>query len=251
MKHLRLLPLIAALLIPSLAFATTVNFTTSGTWTAPAGVTSVDAQVWGDGGGAGNFFASGGGGGAFSETTNVSVTPGNTYSITVGQGGIAGSNVSFQVSGFSGIGSMFLSSTTVFAQGGGGGDKNSGLGAGGAAASGFGATKHSGGSSNGGGGGGAGTVSDGSSTGGSTPGAPGGSVGGGKGGDSSASGAGQNGSTYGGGGGYGNGGTNAGAGARGEVDLTFTAASGQAVTSSVHIQSGFIRIRSGVMRIGN
>ena len=32
------------------AAATTVTFTTSGSWTAPAGVTSITVEVWGGGG---------------------------------------------------------------------------------------------------------------------------------------------------------------------------------------------------------
>ena len=47
------------------------TFTTSTTWTAPTGVTSVTAEVWGGGGGGGGMNAStdggGGGGGAYSQ----------------------------------------------------------------------------------------------------------------------------------------------------------------------------------------
>ena len=61
----------------------------NGTWTAPAGVTSVNVQMWGGGGQAGNVLnihAGGGGGGAYVAST-VSVTPGTGYAYTVGGGG--------------------------------------------------------------------------------------------------------------------------------------------------------------------
>lgn len=258
MKYYRYLPLIA-LLIPSLAFATTVNFTVSGTWTAPAGVTSVDAQVWGDGGGGGEGGSpgggGGGGGGAYSETTNVSVTPGNVYTVTVGQGA--------PPKGFSesdGIGSMFLSSTTVFAQGGlGGNDGNSGgNSAGGASASGFGTTKFSGGNGTpgsgfaGGGGGGGGTTGNGGNASFDTAGT-GTSVGGGNGGTGvEVNTTGATGSTYGGGGAGSFGGSfkNGGAGARGEVDLTYTAGATQ-TNATVILHSGTVVMKKGVMVIGN
>lgn len=61
----------------------------AGSWTAPAGVTSVDVQMWGGGGQAGNVFnihAGGGGGGAYVAST-VAVTPSTSYSYVVGGGG--------------------------------------------------------------------------------------------------------------------------------------------------------------------
>ena len=63
------------------------TFTTSTTWTAPTGVTSVTAEVWGGGGGGGGMNAStdggGGGGGAYSQQV-VTVVPGNNDTVTVG-----------------------------------------------------------------------------------------------------------------------------------------------------------------------
>ncbi len=76
----------------------TINFTTPGTytWTCPAGITSIQVECWGGGGagGAANGGASstkagggGGGGGAYTINASVSVTPGTSYTITVGAGG--------------------------------------------------------------------------------------------------------------------------------------------------------------------
>jgi hypothetical protein len=71
----------------------TFNTSGSGTWTVPAGVTSVTAKLWGAGGGSGgNGYAEGGGGGgggAFASKV-LTVTPGQSISYTVGVGGAAG-----------------------------------------------------------------------------------------------------------------------------------------------------------------
>jgi hypothetical protein len=76
---------------------TTTKFSTAGntTWVCPAGVTSVQVQAWGGGGGGGgvgaNFAGAGGGaGGSFVNDTTLSVTPGNTYNLTVAAGGTGG-----------------------------------------------------------------------------------------------------------------------------------------------------------------
>lgn len=73
-------------------FLTTVlTFTGSGTWTAPPGVTSVDYLVVGGGGAGGGATqgdaGGGGGAGGFRVGTNMSVTPGVSYTVTVGGGG--------------------------------------------------------------------------------------------------------------------------------------------------------------------
>lgn len=73
------------------------TFTSSGNWTAPAGVTAVTYTLVGGGGGGGgssnstsnanyNFPGGGGAGGTIS-TGTLSVTPGTTYAIVVGAGG--------------------------------------------------------------------------------------------------------------------------------------------------------------------
>jgi hypothetical protein len=80
---------------------TVVNFTTPGTttWTCPTGVNTIQVEAWGGGGGGAgsgsstNLYSGGGGaGGNYVKNTNLSVTPGNTYTIIVGSGGNGGSN---------------------------------------------------------------------------------------------------------------------------------------------------------------
>jgi hypothetical protein len=69
-------------------------FTSSGSWTCPAGVYRVKDRVWGGGGGGGGCNgtaqASGGSGGGYSEGSYV-VVPGTVYTVTVGLGGLGGS----------------------------------------------------------------------------------------------------------------------------------------------------------------
>lgn len=98
---------VAGGMLPSFAHAACTNCSTSsvggdvvhtfnsgtGTFTAPYGVISVTVEAWGGGGGgsanSGNDAGGGGGGGAYASRT-FSVTPGNSYSITVGAGGGSG-----------------------------------------------------------------------------------------------------------------------------------------------------------------
>lgn len=69
------------------------EFVTAGTysWTAPAGVTTVSAVVVGGGGAGGVQYpydaAGGGGGGGLAWKNNISVTPGQVYTVVVGAGG--------------------------------------------------------------------------------------------------------------------------------------------------------------------
>ena len=132
------------------AMAATNTYTTSTTWTAPVGITSVDVEVWGGGGaGGGQNLGSdgggGGGGGAYSRKLNVAVTPGNTYTVTVGAGGTGVTSGT----GNAGGDSWFINTATVLAKGGSGGAPSTGSppagGAGGAAASGVGDVRFSGG----------------------------------------------------------------------------------------------------------
>jgi hypothetical protein len=105
-----------------------VLFTTTGThsWTAPEGVTSVCVVCVGGGGGpAANINgASGGGGGGLGWKNNISVTPGQSYTVVVGAGGIR------TTSGTAGAGgkSYFISDVTVAGNGGGGGVTASNIG---------------------------------------------------------------------------------------------------------------------------
>lgn len=220
--------------------STTDTFTTTSTWVAPAGVTSVIVEAWGAGGrGAnGDGFESGGGGGgggAYSKKLSISVTPGNSYTVTVGVGGSTGTPA--------GGDSWFSTSGTVLAKGGAGGNSTA-PGAGGASGSGIGDTKYSGGtggsvtsSAGSGGGGGAGTTAIGGNGSGSSGGA-GGSTSGGTGGSGGGFNSGFAGSTIGGGGGGGGQNGSGANGARGEVKITYTPSDAGSGGSSGSGQSG-------------
>ena len=73
-------------------------FTTSGTWTAPAGVNYITVSMCGGGGGgaAGNTSGSNGGGGGEAGESIINhilkVTPTSTYSVTIGAAGTAGTS---------------------------------------------------------------------------------------------------------------------------------------------------------------
>lgn len=111
---------------------TTVTQTANGTYsfTAPAGVTQVKAEVWGAGAGGdgGNTSegGNGGGGGEYAAENNYAVTPGNAYQYAVGNGGSGG--VTSGGHGNDG-GSSYFDSGNVQANGGlGGGAGGSGSG---------------------------------------------------------------------------------------------------------------------------
>ena len=126
------------------------TFSSSGTWTCPAGVTTITVEAWGAGGAGGGNASNrdgggGGGGGAYSKSTTISVTPGVTYTVNVGTGGTGTA-----VDGTAGGDSWFNSTSVLLAKGGAGGISGtlvSGAagGNGGAAGSGVGTTKFSGG----------------------------------------------------------------------------------------------------------
>lgn len=74
-----------------LAYASVTNlasFSSSGTFTVPAGITSIRAECWGAGCGGliGETGGAGGGGGEYSAEYNLTVTPGESLTITVGTG---------------------------------------------------------------------------------------------------------------------------------------------------------------------
>lgn len=220
---------------------TTVTYTSSTTWTAPAGVTSVTVECWGGGGAGGGesastVFGGGGGAGGAYATKVVSVVPGNNYTVTVGTGGAGGTSA-----GPTGNPSWFSLVSEVYAQGGAGGSApNGGTASGGAgsSASSIGTTKYAGGngangtaSLSGGGGGGAGSTGAGGNASGVT-GGTGTTIGGGAGGAGDNTPASESdgiaGNTYGGGGSGAmvSDGTNhsGGNGADGAVKLTYTVA---------------------------
>ncbi|WP_309614561.1 GEVED domain-containing protein [Flavobacterium sp.] len=152
------------------------NFTTSGTWICPAGVTTIQVEAYGGGGGGGyggggnGDGGGGGGGGAYRIITNIAVTPGTPYTITVGSGGAGGSTST----GGTANGSNGTASTAVFGAitvtanpgfGGNGYNNTPTGGAGGAGGTATGGTGATGtGTNSGGGGGGAGTTGNGGST---------------------------------------------------------------------------------------
>lgn len=85
-----------------------VPFTSSGTWIAPPGVTSAFVEGWGAGGG-GTTNVGAGGAGAYA-WTNTSITPGNSYTVTIGTSAVNtdGGDTSFALN----------FSTTTLAEGG-------------------------------------------------------------------------------------------------------------------------------------
>ena len=148
-------------------------YTTAGTytWVAPSSVTSVSVVVVGGGGAGGGNCTSGtnciggagGGGGGLRYRNNYTVTPGGSYTVIVGAGGISADAQS--AVGFSGCNSSFNGAVVVANGGTGGGKGQTGApaGGGGSGACTAGGSGGSGGggvtNSNGTGGGGAGGYS--------------------------------------------------------------------------------------------
>lgn len=97
------------------------TFTSSGTFTVPAGITTITVECWGGGGaGGGNtsnsvFGGGGGAGGAYAKKS-ISVIPGNSYTVTVG-----GIRTGGNAAGGNGNPSWFGTAATVYAEGGAGG----------------------------------------------------------------------------------------------------------------------------------
>ena len=144
---------------------TTQTYSTSGTFTVPGGVTSLTVEAWGGGGKggkktSGNSAYGGGGGGAYAKKL-ITVTPGTTYTVSVGIGSISQTTTAASDS-------WFDNNTLILAKGGNSVSDNSTTGAaGGLSSSCIGDVRFSGGNgangaTNGGGGGSsAGTVSNG------------------------------------------------------------------------------------------
>lgn len=224
---------------PTPAVTRSQTFTAGSAFTVPANVTQILVEAWGAGGGGGggtgvSLGGAGGGGGAYSQSV-FAVVPGQTYTVTVGAGGLGIVNAT----GGTGGDTWFNTATTLLAKGGAGGAANTASGpAGGAASSGIGTVKQSGGAggggstgAGGGSGGSGGSTSDGGAGGlagvgvGGTAGTAGTVVGGaGAAGSSVSSTNGTNGSVPGGAGsGGGNGtGQKGGNGAVGQITITYT-----------------------------
>jgi hypothetical protein len=159
-------PLLLMESLPITSSSVTQNFTTptsSGSFTVPAGVTSLTVTLNGAGGGNGYFGANGGSGGTVTGT--LAVTPGQVLTIVVGQGGSTGGSAtiggggaqgnSYASSG-GGRSAIRLGGSDIVAAGGGGGSGSAGSvhgGAGGGGTNTSGAAGTNGNSAIGGGGG--------------------------------------------------------------------------------------------------
>lgn len=237
--HFRIKILTALLLLcvfSSLQAQSPSVFTTSGTWICPEGVTTIQVEAWGGGGGGGGsangtgYRGAGGGGGAYQRIISLPVTPGQSYTVTIGNGGTAGTN---SVNGGSGGNTLFLlgASNLLTANGGSGGQTQTTTTAPIAGVGGIGTFNGGNGfigttTTGGGGGGSAGTTTNGATATSATGGAAG-TGGTGTGGSGGACGAGAGGEgcpgvNYGGGGGGGNKNKAGGAGAGGYLKITFS-----------------------------
>lgn len=104
---------------------TTQVYNTSGTFTVPAGVTTITVEAWGGGGGGGNSNntatngGAGGGGGAYARKVLTGLIPGTTYTVTVGAGG-TGAPANSTANATNGEDSQFAGTgiTTIIAGGG-------------------------------------------------------------------------------------------------------------------------------------
>lgn len=212
-------------------FAQTVStYTTSGTWTCPQGVTSIQVEAIGGGSGgrtASNtkgFVGGGGGGGAYAKRATVTVVPGTTYTVTVGAGGAANAAGGTTTATFGATtitaagGSLGAASATGIVSGGAGGTVAASSGdvgsvfAGGSGGSGLGSTSGAGSGAGGGGGSGGGSAITGNAGGNAASTVTGGSAGsavavyggaGGAGGNDALAGSAASATNYGGGGGGG------------------------------------------------
>jgi alpha-tubulin suppressor-like RCC1 family protein len=152
------------------------QFTTPGThtWVAPAGVNSVSVVAVGAGGGTGSASTTGFGGGALAYANNITVVPGQSYTVVVSAPG--GTSSSFNTTSVAaGSGNGATGGTVIYGAGGAGGAGNTSYGGGGGAggysgaggAGGYGySTSPTAGSGGGGAGGGSGFVNNGAGGGG-------------------------------------------------------------------------------------
>lgn len=85
--------------------------TTTTSWTCPTGVTSIEVLVVAGGGAGGGYHGGGGGAGGVIYNSAFPVTPGTTYSVTVGPGGTAATQTSN--SGNAGSNSVLATLTAI------------------------------------------------------------------------------------------------------------------------------------------
>lgn len=205
----------------------------SGSWTVPCDVTSVTVQVYGGGGGAGgggggsngglfNTRGGGGGGGGGYTTITINVTPGSSFSYSIGSGGCGGSNGSDG----SGGGNGTAGGNSSFSGTDGGGNPVNLTANGGARGTGGSGTGGSTGSGGGGGTASGGTTSTNGAAGSNGSGGNGGNGGNaaGPGGGAGGASTGANGATYG-GGGAGGGNSTGGVGGAGGILITYVTTS--------------------------
>jgi hypothetical protein len=105
---------------------TVQSFTTVGTtsWTAPAGVTSIEVLVVGGGGGGGANHAGGGGAGGVVHKPSYPVVPGTSYIVTVGAGGSR--STAFSTANGTNGGNSVFDNLTAFGGGYGGNRRDAG-----------------------------------------------------------------------------------------------------------------------------
>jgi hypothetical protein len=100
------------------------TFTSTGSFTVPDGITSVDVLLVGGGGAGGkaDFWGGGGGGGGqVRVVTGLAVTPGDDWNVTVGAGGLTRTGFSYGAGGDGAASSFVRGATSESAAGGKGG----------------------------------------------------------------------------------------------------------------------------------
>jgi hypothetical protein len=110
---------------PDVNFGAVYTIPGTYSWTAPEGVTSVSVVAVGGGGGGlsrTNDTGHGGGGGGLGWKNNITVVPGQTYTVVVGSGGLRLSTFVPGESAENGGDSYFISLNTVSGLGGAGGE---------------------------------------------------------------------------------------------------------------------------------
>lgn len=119
--------LFGVLLSPLSGFSQQQIFTSSGTFTVPAGVTEITVECWGGGGAGGgankNKAVGGGGAGGGYARKVITVNSSQQYTVTVGAQAVGTTNTVVN-----GNPSWFGNVNTVYASGGGGGNPNNGAG---------------------------------------------------------------------------------------------------------------------------